>query len=149
MKNMKPLLWIFICLMVPFLFACPGKDPKPKSKTEMIIKTWKVREARIGGNVVYTNPASSAPNNPDFTQYSLTFRNATDFTRKEIGGVSETSGTWQFNDNNNPTRITFSTGNPSEVSVETLEDNRLILTYVVTSPKTGNIEYRIEFVPGA
>ena len=149
MKNFKPLSWIVICLMVPFLFHCKGKDPKPKSKTEMITKTWKVREARIGGNVVYTNPASSAPNNPDFTQYSLTFRNSTDFSRREIGGVSETSGNWQFNDNNNPTRITFSTGNPSEVNVETLEDNRLIISYTVTSSKTGDTVYRIEFVPGA
>ncbi|QHT66644.1 hypothetical protein GXP67_08230 [Rhodocytophaga rosea] len=146
MKNLKPFSWLLLCILVSLLAACKGDDAKPKSKTEMISKNWKVRLVRVGNQVVYSNPAGSTPNSQNYDAYRLNFTSATAFTLIDING-NTTSGTWEFDENQNPKKITFSTGNPSEVNVETLSDESLIVTYTVTNPKTGSNEYRIELIP--
>lgn len=151
MKNLKPFFWMFLCLMVPFLVACPDNGPDPKSKTELITKNWKVRQVSVENSgqttIVYTNPTGSTPNTQDYSAYRLNFKNATNFARTEPGGAATTEGTWQFDDNGNPKKITFSTGNPTEINVKTLEENRLIISYVTNSSKTGNSESTIELIP--
>jgi len=147
MKNLKPIFWIFICVLVPLLTACPGDDPKVKSKTEMITKNWRVRQVRIANQVVYANPAGTTPNTQDFGAYGLHFTSATAFVRTEQNGNS-TTRTWQFDDNENPTKITFSTGIPSEVKIEPpITDESLVIFYTTESSKTGPSSYRIELIP--
>jgi hypothetical protein len=146
MKNLKPFSWLFVCILLSLLTACKGDDAKPKSKTEMITKNWRVRLVRVGNQVVYSNPAGSTPNTQDYSAYRLNFTSATAFTLIDVNG-NTTSGTWQFDDNQNPTKITFSTGSPNEVDVETLADDSLIITFTLTNSKTGTNEYRIELIP--
>jgi hypothetical protein len=146
MKNLKPLSWLLLCIIVSLLTACKGDDAKPKSKTEMITKNWKPRLVRVGNQVVYSNPAGSTQNSQNYDAYRINFTSATAFTMTDING-NTTSGTWQFDNNDDPKKITFSTGNPSEVTLKDLADDKLIISYVIVSQKTGTNEYEIELIP--
>jgi hypothetical protein len=132
--------------MVPFLYACPGKGPEPKTKTELIQKNWKVRQVTANDNTVYIDPPVSTPNSQNFNAYRLHFTSATNFSRTDIGGTT-TTGTWQFDNKDNPTKITFSSGNPQEVDVESIAENSLEVSYIVESTKTGSVKYRISLIP--
>lgn len=146
MKNLKPFYWIVLCLVIPFLSACKGDDPKGKTTTEMLIKNWRVRQVSVANQIVYSNPVGTTPNSQDFAAYRLNFTNATEFIRTEQNGNS-TNGTWQLNESANPPTITFNTGTPADVKVESVTDDNLIISYIVNSPKTGTSEYRIEMIP--
>jgi hypothetical protein len=146
MKNFKFSYLLLVCLMVPFLYACPGKSPEPKTNTQLIQKNWKVRQVTAGGNTVYVDPPVSTPPTQNYSAYRLHFTSATNFSRTDIGGTT-TTGTWQFDNANTPTKIIFSTGSPQEVEIESLSENNLELSYVVESSKTGNVEYRITLIP--
>jgi hypothetical protein len=146
MKNVNFLYLLLICLMVPFLSACPGKSPDPKSKATIIQKNWKVRQVTANDVTVYADPPVSTPNTQNYNAYRLHFTSATNFSRTDIGG-NTTTGTWQFDNNDNPTKIIFNPGNPQEVALESLAENSLVVSYVVESSKTGNVEYIITLIP--
>jgi hypothetical protein len=150
MRHINALYLLIICLMIPFLYACPGKEPKPAGKTELIQKNWKVRQVTTtnGSNVntIYTDPPISTPNSLNYANYRLNFTSATSFSRTDISNTI-TTGTWQFDNNENPTKIIFSAGDPAEVTLVSLSENSLEISYDVTSTKTGDIEYRIVLIP--
>ncbi|MDO1445927.1 hypothetical protein Q0590_06670 [Rhodocytophaga aerolata] len=146
MKNINTFYLLVFCLMVPLLYACPGKEPNPASKTELIQKNWKVRQVTANDSPVYTDPPVSTPNSQNYANYRLNFTSATGFSRTDVSGTV-TTGTWQFDNNENPQKIIFSTGNPLEVELESLAENSLEISYVVQSTKTGDTEYRIILIP--
>lgn len=146
MRNINYFYLLFICLLVPFLYACPGKPPKPSNNTELIQKNWKVRQVTANGNTVYIDPPVSTPNSQNYGAYRLNFTSATGFSRTDISGTV-TTGTWQFDNNEKPQKIIFSTGEPAEVSLLSLSENSLEVSYDVKSTKTGDTEYRIILIP--
>jgi hypothetical protein len=147
MKKISSFYLLVIFLMVPLLYACPGKDPKPKTKTELIQKNWKVRQVTSNGTIIYTDPPVSTPNTQDFSAYRLNFTSGSNFSRTEVGNTSTTTGTWQFDNNDNPKKITFSLGNPASVTVESLTEKNLVISYIIESTKTGPVEYEITLIP--
>lgn len=145
MKNLKPFCWILLCVVIPFLAACKKDDPEGKTKSELLTRNWKVRQVRIQDQVVYSNPIGSTSNTQDYAAYRLNLT-STEFIRTEQNG-NTTTGTWQLNESANPPKVTFNTGSPSEIEVEEVTENSLIIKYTVNSPKTGVNNYRIEMIP--
>jgi hypothetical protein len=147
MRHVNSFCLLLICLMVPFLYACPGKGPNPKTKTELIQRNWKVRQVTANGNTVYIDPPVSTPNSQNYSGYRLHFTSASNFSRTDIGGTTTVTGTWQFDNKDNPTKIIFTPGNPDEVALESLSENSLVISYVVESTKTGRTTYEISLIP--
>ncbi len=147
MTKINPLFLLLISVMTCLLMACSGKDPQPKSRTELITKNWKVREVSVNGAPVFTDPFNQSVDTEDFSAYRLHFSNPTNFSRTEVGGVVTTTGTWEFVANTNESRIKFNDGTPSEVTIDNLEENLLTIRYTVQSQKTGPREYVIQMVP--
>lgn len=123
-------VWLMLALVVLAvgITSCKKGGDDPKSKTELLSKTWKVQKATVGGTQVYITGGGAA-NVEDFDAYRLTFTGTT-FKRVKSSTTSD-EGTWSFA--NSEATIKFSTGTPAEANITTLSENELTISYTETT----------------
>ena len=150
MKKLNSLLLAFAFLGVFQLAGCKKKDD-PKPASELIIKNWKVKEAKEDGTKVYDDPYA-AGDTKDYSRFKLEFTSATDVRLTEQNG-DVIVGKWALTDsdkklvlsglNPQPTGVT---GNLEYTNVAVTE-GELRLTRSTANPKTGagSTEYVLFF----
>ncbi len=148
--NVSFLLFAFLLgsLMLG-LQGCPGgknNPPAPQTKTDLITRNWKVQQVTATVDNVPTTlyQEGVASNTENYAAYRLNFTSANNYTRTDRNAV-ETSGTWSFN--TGETQVTFSSGTPASINVETLDKDSFVFNYTETGSKTGNRVLRFQMVP--
>ena len=130
------------------LQGCPGRKnpPAPQTKTDLIIRNWKVQQVTSTVDNVPTTlyQEGAAANAENYAAYRLNFTSANNYTRTDRNAV-ETSGTWAFNADES--QVNFTPGTPATINVENLTKDSFVFNYTETGTKTGNRVLRFQMVP--
>jgi hypothetical protein len=144
---MKKNLFVFSLALLGLMIAFSScKKSTPKSKTELISRTWKAQKVELNGTVVFQDGVANPTEN--YSAYRLSF-NKTGFTLVDNNLVNS-SGTWTFD--TNETNINFTVPSnanfkPASVAVITLSETALTIRYTDVNPKGQSSERTIYLVP--
>jgi hypothetical protein len=124
-KSISLLVMLWICLT-----ACKkddGNQPTPNtSKKDLISKTWKVDEVLINDVRDQTT---------DYSSVRFQFKSDGTYKITAVNGTVE--GTWELSSNEQKLLMDKGTDDASEITILLLNETRLNLENVETSPKTG------------
>lgn len=151
---MKKNLFVFSLALLGLMIAFSScKKSTPKSKTELISRTWKAQKVESKSNgastaTVVFQEGASGNTASGYAGYRLSF-NKTGFTLVDDNQVNS-SGTWTFD--TNETNINFTVPSnanfkPASVAVITLSETALTIRYTEVNPKGQSSERTIYLVP--
>ncbi|MBC7921381.1 MAG: hypothetical protein H7Z75_09865 [Ferruginibacter sp.] len=151
MKKLNSLLLAFAFLGVLQLAGCKKKDD-PKPASELIVKNWKVKEAKEDGTKVYDDPYAAGSDTKDYSRFKLEFTSATDVRLTEQNGDVIT-GKWTLTESDKKLVLSGLTPQPTGVTGNleytnvVVTDSELRFTRSSPNPKTGasSTEYVLFF----
>lgn len=144
--HMKKLQSICLLLSVLTLFSLAAckKEPKEKSRAELINKTWKVRKADHNNTIVFTDPEGTQPNTVNYKAYRLKFSGST-LTIIDNNG-NEASGPWKFSADEKQIIFNPGTANERTFNITSISDSSMNISFDEPQ-KDGTLSIKLEFVP--
>ncbi len=132
MKATSSLLLV-AALGLSVLGGCKKDDnstPAP-SKTDLLTaKKWQATDIKIGGQSIYNTPLVSACDKDDLTKFntdkSVTFEDGS--LKCDPTAPQSTTGKWEFTSSESKLKITDSSGDVSEGTINTLNSTTLIVS---------------------
>ena len=129
------------------VFASSCRRSTPKSRTELISRTWLVQKAEANpGGVQYEQGGTN--NSSNYQPYRLSF-NASGFTLTDQQNVS-TSGTWAFGQNETVVQFTVPTNpnfRPAQMAIVDLNEGTLVVRFTQVNNKGQSSEITLTLVP--
>lgn len=140
MRKNYALLW---CSVMILGLLATGCKKKVAPVSERIAKAWTVESAKHDNVVVYTRGGSG--NKTDYSGYRLTLTNANGTKTVTLNDVDNkpATGTWDVEGDTklvlkDLTPAPTGSGGVVEFTISGLDDAKVTLTRLKTSPKTGN-----------
>lgn len=147
--NVRWLVAVLFCSFIAVAGCKKSKNDDPKPATEVIQKSWKVKEAKEDGTKVY-DAAASSNTNANYAKFKLTLT-ATTASLTTVDGNSFNSPSWTLANNT----LTLKTPTPAMTGVSgdlvytsvSVSDTELKMTRSQTDPKTGAGKTEYVLVP--
>jgi len=142
---MKNIYSFIIMALIPLCLGlkCGRVNPEPeKTVAEKIQKLWRAAAVKHNGTSVFTEGASTNTI-AGYSNFRLDLSNATNVTFTEFEG-STFSGQWELKSNNtililkNLSPAPGGTNGTIEYRIDKIEEGKLELSRITSSPKTGN-----------
>ncbi len=139
------LLFVALCLVSLTATISSCEKSTPKSKTELISRTWKVQKAEEGNATVFE---VGGVETVKYGLYSLSF-NSSGFTLSDKSNTNS-SGTWAFDSTQENINLSVPSNpnfQPASVRVITLSETQLTIRYTEVNNKGVSTEITLYLVP--